>query len=51
MPKTTVDALFVAVRQLRATPGVYRFLSREQAETLEPSRLLAIAFARDAPDG
>ncbi len=44
MPKTVVDALCVAVRQLRAAPDVYRFLSREQTGGFKATDLLATAF-------
>jgi hypothetical protein len=46
MPKTVVDALCVAVRQLRAAPEVNRFLSRNQTAGLKATDLLAMAFDR-----
>ena len=48
VPKTVVDALCVAVRQLRGHPDVYRSLSREQVAKLDPRNLLAAVFGLDA---
>ena len=48
VPKTVVDALCVAVRQLRGHPDVYRFLSREEVAKLDTRGLLAAVFGLDA---